>query len=425
MGQTVELLENALRAWEDCLLLDEVRVRSSIATGFRKPEAYVGRVRHWRELRNHLLGLQGGDFDIRRFCLSEGGIGSPLKSMMNAMEVYSGFQMQGETGLMSDHLYDTLPLHLASWTISSRRVFQLSDELVACFTAADYSAYRWSDLLWPFDSFLIQFESPLRWRRDDDEEIEGLGMLISSIYGVCREHELAHKDGFECLPFYRSAVRPNKESILGEKDRDRFEKDLRHKHWRKLSRRLVNFAENFFNIPSAEMALASLFEGNADPMLSGLENLTLPPGWNPPRCFEKNDPIENREKNGMHKILAGLCLYLEALPAGMMENYPWHQPVTLKTRREVRKIITDGEQICHVADLHTISPETITLFPDTLKKGPAYSVKPHWRRAHYRRKKGQGHNPDAPRDQYVGPAKIHADQLPEGTVVGGAISLVK
>jgi hypothetical protein len=155
----------------------------------------------------------------------------------------------------------------------------------------------------------------------------------------------------------------------------------------------------------------------------GAGNFRTPPGVaEMPYGGEKEEPIGDELPA---KILAGLCLYLEALPAGMVENYPWHQSVQIKSRREIRKIITDGEQVCRVNDFHIISPDTMTLFPETLRTGPAYSVTPHWRRAHYRRKKGQGHNPNAPRDVYVGPAKIHEDQLPKGAVVGGAVSNVK
>ena len=129
MGQTVELLENALRVWEDMCLVDEARIRTGIASGLHKPDEYYGPTRHWRELRNHLLMLKGGDFDVKRFLASGAQATDPLR-------------LVGK-----DNLFHSFPLQLASWTLSSRRVFHLSAEMIERFSVADYSHYKRSDLL--------------------------------------------------------------------------------------------------------------------------------------------------------------------------------------------------------------------------------------------------------------------------------------
>src|SRR5665213_129830 len=75
MARTVTFLENALQAWEDSFLLSEARIRTGIITGTRRPEEFVGPVRHWRVFRNHLRSLKGEVFDVGRVCHRAAGLG--------------------------------------------------------------------------------------------------------------------------------------------------------------------------------------------------------------------------------------------------------------------------------------------------------------------------------------------------------------
>lgn len=389
MGQTIKLLENALRAWEDLHAIDEALIRVSISNGLMDDASLLGPIRHWRELRDHLLRMQKNEFDVQRFCFAEDQ--SPI-SFSAALKPY-----------------DLLPLQLASWVMSSRRVFHLSDELVERFLAADYSHYSWSDLLWPFDSFAISFATPVT---EDSTEVGAkltsskLGLLlVSSIFGVCESHPYASRDGFETRAFcteFNGKELP--EHILDQRERERMEKNLRAKRWVKLNKQAMT--HGFRLQPRDVASMAQMF----------------PAGMEAPFSASKGESL--RGVNSAAKIIAGLCLYLEALPAGTVESYGWRQSVPQKLPRDVRKVITDGELICQVEDFNVLSPDTITLFPETLRQGPAYAVTPHWRRAHYRRARGQGKNPDAPRTIPVRSALVHKDLLPEGGVPGGAMSSV-
>lgn len=389
MGQNVHLLENALRAWEDLRLIDEVVQRLAIRDGRKRPEDLIRPLKDWRELRKHLLNASapGFEFDFERFC---------------------GFANEDETMIQGKaNLYQELPLQLASWTASSRRVFSLSEDLVMRFVSADYSHYQWSDLLWPFDSFVINLEQPLVIKGTDGIYRTLALILVSSICKISADfsHGDDRRDGFEIAPYYSTV--DGKElptELLGRKEHAQLDDHLRHKRWEKVDKRKSRLANHIVN---------ALDQSNNE----------LPPGNGDPHLVLK-DGLINQGVN-VAKIIAGLCLYLEALPGKTVDSYRWHSTPAIAARREVRKVITDGELICQVEDFNVISPNTITLFPETLRAGPAYTVTPHWRRAHYRRAKGQGKNPLAPRDVYVGPSLIHKDQLPEGAVPGGSQSSVR
>jgi hypothetical protein len=325
--------------------------------------------------------LRGRDFDLKRFLPDE---------EVSGITTFSG--MEG--------VYRMFPLQLASWIISSRRVFTISENLMLRFLAASYSKYKWSDLLWPFDSFAIDFETPLVFKDGAQDNIEISLILVSSFYNVCGDNVISDKDGFEVSSFATSINdRRRTSEFLSSREREILDNNVRHKRWRKVNNRIRQLGERISDLTS------------------------LPAGNNDPYTIQKNDYI--LDTSSFAKIIAGLCLYMEALPVGTVDAYQWLQTKHARSKRDARKIITDGENICRVEDFNVLSPETMNLFPEALGKGPAYTVTPHWRRAHYRRRRGQGKNPNAPRDIYVGPTLVHKDQIPDGAVPGGARSTVK
>lgn len=380
MSQSVALLENALRSWENIRLIEEYGVRRAIIQGTKEREELTPSLRHWRELRQHLLHVPHQGFDHARFFSD-----SPL--------------------------FGHFPMQLASWIGSSRRVFHLTMDLMRRFIAADYSNYKWSDLLWPFDSFAISCEGMLGMRREDCSEYSDF-VLISSMRTLCPDYPYGEENGFEINFFVRgtgprrdfggsmelgSDYRAAPDFFIPPKDHVWLDENLLKKRWSYLERNASKIADHFQN--------------NCD--LNG-----FPAGYSIPTSLHKEDPINT--SSPLMKVIAGLCLYLEALPPGVSER-TWRNP-SIKAPRLVRKLITEETKVCDVMDIHTISPSTMTLFPETLKRGPAHTVTPHWRRAHYRRPAGSA--PDAPRTIEVRQTLVHKDQLPDGALPGGVVSSV-
>ena len=391
MGQTVQLLENALRAWEDCRLLDEAFVRVCIQNGILKQEDLLPPVKHWRDLRKNLLLAPVQGLNFSRF--------GNWAGLSEENSLFSGPELMFEKGIF----FEEFPFQLASWIASSRRVFTLSEELVNRFVSADYSNYKWSDLLWPFDSFLISLEKPLSFTTETGTT-ELSAAMVTSISRISEAYPRAEPDGLEMGYFFTSTNGVEHPiEILSRSEQRQLNDHVVNRRWAKVEKRLER-AENLLRLGKEGMR-------------------RQPSGCIGPSVFKKGDLIV--EGSLTAKLIAGLCLYLEALPVGTTDAYNWHRSVPIKAQRELRKVITDGEQICQVNDFNIISPETISLFPETLRAGPAHTVTPHWRRGHFRRARGQGRNPNAPRTIEVKPTLIHKDQLPEGVLPGGAQSSVK
>jgi hypothetical protein len=387
MGKAIQLLDNALRAWEDLQLINEAYLRYRTHMGERKSQDLLPPFKYWRQLRKQLLMASTQGFDFTRFC--------HLEDPSEGDFLYAG----------TECFFNEVPLQVASWITSPRRVFTLSEDMVQRFISADYSNYNWSDLLWPFDSFFINLEKPLVFetKKENGGNASLGGALVTSISQICPNYPRVEEDGFE-IGYFFTAENGNEypTGILSESDHRWLSQHLLNRQWRKVGKHLSN-------------ATQILFSPDQDPQVR-----KFPAGGIDPQVLKKGAKVKEAESI-CASIIAGLCLYLEALPSGIVESYGWGQ-ASPKARRDVRKIITDEEQVCCVEDFHVISPSTMSLFPETLRQGPVYTVTPHWRRAHYRRARGQGKNPNAPRNVYVGPTLIHKEQVPEGALPGGSVS---
>lgn len=359
MDSQIEVLDETLRNWEDFCLYQEA---ADFALKGKSTDPYP---KKWRVFRNYLLNYTAGPISRDFFC-----------GMDNS-------QTEGEGGV-----FLTLPLQLLCWTAHSRRIFSIGKNMLNEFIFASYDGLRWGDLLWPFDSFLLHFEN--------ESFGNHAGLLVSRPKEFVRDLVPNVLDMIQCRPLLRSSERP-----MTFTDRQSFKELLRSGNRNKLVKKISKLVRNPEEFPFVGM-------GSLEPIQF------LPEGDIAQTLQAMPPPVQTQLK-----ILIGLCLYLERLPPQVVENEPWRQ-YTPKSR-EVRGLITDKAEVCHVKNFHTISPTTLH---EALEKSnwPARSVTPHWRRAHYRRPKGKGNDPTAPRTVLVQATMIHRDKVPAGALVGGAVS---
>lgn len=364
MPKTIEVLEEALQNWEDYCLWNEVLWGD-------KPQDNPS-PKKWRQFRNYLLNYQSGPVSKDYF---SGMTNGPTEEMGN------------------DLPYRTLPLQLLAWTIHSRRVFNLPEEMIDRFVSVSYDGLQWGDLLWPFDSFLVLIEG----QRSGGGELKGF--LVTHPLALVGDLLPEAIDLIQCRSLFQSA----NAAKLTHTDRRSLQEFARVKNPNpaKLLKKLKRLGSDSERIPFAN--------------LGAVEPIQFIPKGDIGRTIENAKPMVKMYLS----ILAGLCLYLEQLPAQVVESPQW-KPYQPKVR-DVRGLITSGAEVCDVGNFHTISPQTLT---QALEKTnwPARSVTPHWRRAHYRRARGTGHDPNAPRTVLVKATLIHKDKVPPGALVGGSVS---
>lgn len=380
MAYTVNALEASLRAWEDLYFLDELA--GMVATAIGKPlDGLPGTASHWAEFRSYLLNFKDGDFDINRFCDRNDDI------------------------QFASSLFDSMyPINVAAWTIGSRRVFGLTKELQEKFLAAEYKKVRWSDLLWPFKSFAIALEEPLVEQSVHSRKgsVESRFLLVTSCYEITGD-DVGLDEGFECRMFWNDPGEgENLNVILSERERAELREDVRRKNWARIGRKVVQYRRR---LGQMRMLPGSVL------------------GWR----AQLNEPLFNRAPDNLAtatmKLVAGLCLYMESLPSSARSDNDWRTYVP-SSSRGVRGVITDERQVCEVVDFHVRSPDTLAVFP-RVPKPAGYTVKPHWRVAYKRRRRGEGHIPDAPRVVEVPSTFVHKDQMPPDAIVGGAVTKVR
>lgn len=367
MPKTIEVLEGALQNWEDYCLWNEVLWKD-------KPQNNPS-PRKWRLFRNYLLNYQKGPISKDYF---SGMTNGPSENEEER----------------SDLPYRTLPLQILAWTTHSRRVFNLPEELIYRFQSASYDGLQWGDLLWPFDSFLVLTEG----QRVEVGEIKGF--LVTHPITLVRDLLPDAIDLIQCRSLFQSRNIPT----LTHTERRSLQELARVKNPNpvKLLKKLDRLGSDAERIPFAN--------------LGAIEPTQFIPEGN---IAQTIDSAQSSVTKFYLSILVGLCLYLEQLPAQVVESPQW-KPYQPKVR-EVRGLITNDAEVCDVGNFHTISPQTLER---ALEKTnwPARSVTPHWRRAHYRRARGTGHDPNAPRTVLVRATIIHKDKVPPGALVAGAVS---
>jgi hypothetical protein len=138
MKYLVRRLDQALRLWEDtCYMTNRLGTleRYLVAMGQKldgELESLDGAITSWNDFRGDLL--RGIDLTEAHNKYCSGPLVSPLHSF---------------------------PVSLNEWSRNSRRVFHLTEELLTLLSLTSLDGVRWSEVHWPFESFLVTLDQPL------------------------------------------------------------------------------------------------------------------------------------------------------------------------------------------------------------------------------------------------------------------------
>lgn len=385
----VERLEQMLNLWEDFHFFLEV-CKSLVAQGADlTPKYYAGAIEYAESLRGALLRIVSGRESIET---------------IRGRYVKAGL-IEGYPELA------ILPIGLIFWTVYSRRVFHVSNDVQLLLNTTSLERVRWGDVSRPFPAFFISLAIPLT----DKRGIKFDSMLVGFM-----------KDGPSGTPytlFFLLSDQLESYKPLAYFTKQEIRADLR----RRRQASAKKFAEEFALRGLTDVAESRYFEAfqvyirdedelitsSIGKMVDGYEVL-----FAEARVNDFPVPDLNIIRDMAARIGIGLCLYLDTVPpASSLRRSTWQQP---RNRNKLDgRAITNGADVCTVLSVQSLTREEGRILGKTLDTQTAREVCAHFRRGHWRRPPGQGEDPTAPRVVHVRPTLVRRDRLQDGMLPGG------
>jgi hypothetical protein len=381
-----------------------------------------------------------GDLDpaIRRACSMWDQFAEHL---LDNSKPYSGADWY-VTGDLNDNQiapYVSLPAELANWSLYSRRSFAIPIELQAVFAAAEFPDVQWKDVLWPYNSFVLALEKPLRFVK--------LG-------GLAREYDaiMVHNHAGEGLVI-RLLDKPKREGMSIKTTPTEIKKlrnmiaDGELKEARRFVKRKQDRLSSLYKGEPGSTEGQFKFIGGRDAPVridpSDIYYCALQEkserGYSGIGSFldviaheakgvvtwEETDPESRYNYEVMSvaaKIAISWMLYMESLPESKLQEKPFRQKRSMAGRvNDANSIITQPDRIFEIVGKASLGTsgcsKNVSSSPD-----PSKFVRPHWRRAHYRRP--QGSAPDAEKTIRVPAVLVRPDLVPLYGLIAGTSTVM-
>lgn len=330
--------------------------------------------------------------------------------------VFSGIESVAAKQL---NFYENFPRELFQWNRTSRRVFHLPHSLEVMLASAEFPDMVWGDILWPFDSFIITVEKPIVVRHPG-----GIDQVFDTIMvtkGNTVTGERINLRWIQTLPT------GDKKLGLNVSEVERFRNLLKKGRisdalmlWEKRIKEIRTLYPLMIGSQVTELEI----RGSSEKLITEAHEL-----------FDHLGGIRNAYGNRLYdqstqsfyealsvslRLTVGLMLYLETISK---ESAEW-QSVERKKAGVMSggspSIITQPENICFIVGKGRIDPSEVTA--DTGRRCDKGFVRPHWRRAHYRRSPGSAL--DAPKTHRIPPVLVRADLVPLYGIIGGTSTVL-
>lgn len=366
---SVSILERLLSTWELDRWIHELAfinpglmalsAHKDLPDHFRKDLFELSQ--HWRELRGHLLDLPQTNFDFLRF--------------------------MGKFAPDSRADFRMVPAWLASWVLSSKRVFTLDAELQLLLSLTGNQDIKWDMVKFPFDSFLINLAQPIICK---ERGLKVVSMLLT--------HETLFMEGLGVLGRSRTLVLID--------DSNRTLSDISTPEREKISR------------------LAHVNPTKCAAMLNKLATIRHVGAIRLPEMIDSGENIEWKLINTdpvlkeCIDVFFGFVCYLNTMSRSVItEQESWKDVEKTETPPPNHKAVTSGAQVFAVHFGQKLTPEE-KLALHSIGKG-GFEVSAHWRRGHFRRAPGSGNDPMAPRNIWVRPTLVRRDKADSGEGILG------
>lgn len=297
-------------------------------------------------------------------------------------------------------LWDTFhfPYHLGRWNASSRRIYYLTEELMMQLRVTSLRGMTLRDLHVPHDAFAIALETPIR-HEENGTELDFFLVGKHSLEGYAyygMPSSLANWKSTD--PVLRAKI--NDAMLKG--NRKRFlalvlklrEGNHLHDNWVSLS----NNKDLGFESADLDTDLEALSESIAK-QVGGEKYIQ----WY----------LE------FFRVFVGLCIYLKSFESrkGLIqpESYP---KMSSKLTRFGPALHAESE-VCRVQNFMHMTPDEREIIRQYLSGKGGWEVCAHFRRGYWRRRSGEGHDPNAEKIVRVPPTLVRKDRLPEGALALG------
>jgi len=121
------------------------------------------------------------------------------------------------------------------------------------------------------------------------------------------------------------------------------------------------------------------------------------------------------------QLAAGLCLYLQTIPAGSNLVSEWSNvKITEGQKVKPGQGITDEAKVCRVSTHFSLSWQEVDIFRQACSSGFKGVVSPHFRRGYWSRPVGLGQDPSATKTVWHRPTIVNLHLLKEGGLPHGA-----
>ena len=377
-------MENILAHWED--LCDMAYVSASLHIA--RPDIFKfdipvdGPLLHAHTLRRHILSSEVNELDYDKFMFGS----------------KPGFAEKWQNYSVS---YFHFPAFLFEWCRNSRRIYRLSDELTDLLSVTTVDDIKWSELRFPFSSFIIELENGFTDKKGMVhnflmvtlvQERDQRKLVITSI--------ARHGQLFPILP--KGKLAEARRLLLAGK-------------WIKAyyaAEDLNKYADNsstMFTAPlfvSDDLTIGEMVKNMKDYLAENTKNGDVPE-------FGAID-ISVR----LMRIVIGFALYLRTQSSDSPHVSEW---TPVKSPSKDPTAITGEMFICAVTSSHKITPEEHADIKEYLAgthKG--YELRAHFREGHWRRPPGKGNDPTAEKTVWVRGCIVRRDRLEKDSLPVGA-----
>ncbi|MFA5945337.1 MAG: hypothetical protein WC802_00290 [Patescibacteria group bacterium] len=292
-----------------------------------------------------------------------------------------------------------LPVMLYGWVESSKRIFRVSTETLDELLRGEHRPppATWEKFPWPFESFAVSFETPLKWAPSNETYDT---VLVVNVTREGRSSTL-----IQWLPARLAEYIPLPEKEIMGLCED-ISEDIRNARARirgMLPRKVRRDMKKYkISLPSVEQLYAQHNAGAerlAEEARKAIEMMSLPYYLMDKAYYAEMHDCQDQIESS--SFIYAFCNLIARGVRSVGGHYG-----SPKTGEQQAESIADGAQLFEVGSRAQFATGERTRNDPTEPSGK--TVRPHSRRGHYRRIRGSG--PDAPKSQWVNSTWIHEEE---------------